>query len=151
MASDMQDRNLNVAEATLTGTLDRCDNKASFLLALTGAAVTVVLSNLPKAIHHTVALSIYISGIGAWATAIIFLLLAVRPHLKNDDGASWPHWSRLSSADIRERMTEDRRSARIRVLSRMAHHKFFFIRWAIDLILTGIGLMIVATLCIAVS
>ncbi|MFI6254311.1 Pycsar system effector family protein [Streptomyces sp. NPDC051016] len=142
--SEEINRRLDVAVETLTDTLGRCDNKASVLLALTGAGLAVVVPAAAGANPPTAALVVGGLGSAGWAAAIVLLLLTVRPHLSNDDGASWPHWSKLRHDEILERMGEDRRAKRVKVLSDMARTKFTYLRWAVDLILTGLAFMITA-------
>ncbi|WP_327349002.1 Pycsar system effector family protein [Streptomyces europaeiscabiei] len=146
VTSDQIDRRLDVAVETLTGTLGRCDNKASVLLALTGAGLAIVVSAAVEADPPTVVLTIGGIGAAAWGMAVVFLLLTVRPHLDNDDSASWPHWSKLDPEEIHSRMGEDRRAARIKVLSDMARVKFTYVRWAVDLMLAGMVFLAAATL-----
>jgi hypothetical protein len=137
---------LDTAEATLTGTLGRCDSKASVLLGLTGAGLAVIISSAPALALPNPAIVIGAFGAATWVAAIVALLLTVRPHLRNNDRASWPYWSRLTPEDIRKQMAEDRRADRIKVLSVMARTKFTCLRFAVDLVLAGIGLLIAAAI-----
>ncbi|MFE8989487.1 Pycsar system effector family protein [Streptomyces collinus] len=142
--SDQIDRRLDIAVEALTGTLGRCDNKASVLLALTGAGLAIVVPAAAETDPPAAVLAVGGLGAATWAAAIVLLLLTVRPHLSNDDGASWPHWAQLSPEEILGRMGSDRRAHRIRVLSGMARTKFTCLRWAVDLILAGLVLLIAA-------
>ncbi|MEV0220302.1 Pycsar system effector family protein [Streptomyces sp. NPDC050704] len=142
--SDQIDRRLDVAVETLTGTLGRCDNKASVLLALTGARLAIVVPASAEADPPAAVLTMGGLGSAAWAAAIVFLLPTIRPHLSNDDCASWPHWSRLNRDEIYGRMGEDRRAGRIKVLSDLARTKFTYVRWAVELMLAGMAFLTAA-------
>ncbi|WP_405542760.1 DUF5706 domain-containing protein [Streptomyces phaeochromogenes] len=142
--SDQIDRRLDVPVETLTGTLGRCDNKASVLLALTGAGLAIVVPAAAEVDPPAIVLTVGGLGAAAWVAAIVFLLLTVRPHLSNDDGASWPHRSKLSRDEIHGRMGEDGRAGRIKVLSDMARTKFTYVRWAVDLMLAGMAFLTAA-------
>ncbi|MEV5902857.1 Pycsar system effector family protein [Streptomyces sp. NPDC052127] len=142
--SDQIDRRLDIAVETLIGTLGRCDNKASVLLALTGAGLAIVVPAAAEADPPASVLTVGGLGVAAWVAAIVCLLLTVRPHLSNDDGASWPHWSKLTRDEIHGRMGEDRRTGRIKVLSDMARTKFTYVRWAVDLMLAGMTFLTAA-------
>jgi hypothetical protein len=143
---DCSDRNLNVAEEILTATLGRCDGKASLLLGMTGAGLALLISGVRGMHLPATAFAIGALGVIAWIGAMILLLISVRPHLMNDDYASWPHWARMSPAEIREAMRRDRRADRIKVLATKARMKFRCIRLGIDLILSGVVLLTIATI-----
>jgi hypothetical protein len=64
----------------------------------------------------------------ALGAATVLLLLVVRPRLRGDDKASFPHWARLDEDEIRSCMNGDTRAARIRVLSILAVRKFTHLR-----------------------
>ncbi|MFF2520349.1 Pycsar system effector family protein [Streptomyces sp. NPDC058086] len=114
------------------------------LLALTGAGLAIVVPAAAETDPPAAVLAVGGLGAAAWVAAIVFLLLTVRPHLSNDDGASWPHWSKLSRDEIYGRMSEDRRAGRIKVLSDMARTKFTYVRWAVDLMLAGMAFLTAA-------
>ncbi|MEU0034670.1 Pycsar system effector family protein [Streptomyces sp. NPDC006333] len=134
------DKNLDAALAAVSGEIARTDGKASLLLAFNGA----VLAGLGAAAGHrlpTPARVVGALGVLALAAAAVLLLLVVRPRLRGDDRASFPHWAGLDVAAIRASMTGDSRAARIRVLSGIAVSKFRHLRHAVDLSLTALALL----------
>ncbi|MEU9647269.1 Pycsar system effector family protein [Streptomyces sp. NPDC048188] len=81
--------------------------------------------------------------------AAVLLLLVVRPRLAGNDHASFPHWARLDDTEILAGMHDDRRAARIRVLSTIAVRKFTHLRRAVDLTLTALLLLALAAASLA--
>ncbi|MEU3341849.1 Pycsar system effector family protein [Streptomyces sp. NPDC006668] len=82
----------------------------------------------------------------ALGAAAVLLLLVVRPRLRGDDRASFPHWARLSEDEIRAGLQGDTRAARLRVLSRIAVGKFTQLRRAVDMSLAALALLLLAAL-----
>ncbi|MCX5096403.1 DUF5706 domain-containing protein [Streptomyces sp. NBC_00365] len=85
----------------------------------------------------------------ALGLAAVLLLLVVRPRLRGDDKASFPHWARLDEDEIRACMDGDIRAARIRVLSALAVQKSTHLRRAVDLSLAALVLLALATVGVA--
>ncbi|GHE64810.1 Pycsar system effector family protein [Streptomyces capitiformicae] len=85
----------------------------------------------------------------ALGAAAVLLLLVVRPRLRGDDKASFPHWARLDEDEIRGCMDGDTRAARIRVLSNLAVPKFTHLRRAVDLSLAALALLALAATGVA--
>ncbi|MGW2524379.1 Pycsar system effector family protein [Streptomyces sp. NPDC001617] len=74
----------------------------------------------------------------------MLLLLVVRPRLRGDDRASFPHWAGLDDDAILACMHGDTRAARIRVLSQIAVAKYRQLRRAVDLSLAALALLLLA-------
>ncbi|MEV7675871.1 Pycsar system effector family protein [Streptomyces sp. NPDC088752] len=142
-ASSSVDKNLDTACATLGSELGRTDSKASLLLAFTGAVLAGLVSVADKDLP-TMTKPFGAAAVLVLAAAAVLLLLVVRPRLRGDDHASFPHWARLDEAEIRAGMTGDQRAARVRALS-----KFRLLRRAVDLTLTALGLLVPAVAALA--
>ncbi|MEU3550665.1 Pycsar system effector family protein [Streptomyces longwoodensis] len=144
------DKNLDAACATVAGEIGRTDGKASLLLAFDGALLAGLASvadkNLPTATKAFGALAVLALG-----TAAALLLLVVRPRLRGDDRASFPHWARLTDDEIRACMDGDNRVAHVRVLSALAVAKFTGLRHAVDLSLTALVLLTLAAAALALA
>ncbi|RDD85060.1 Pycsar system effector family protein [Streptomyces parvulus] len=147
-ATETTDRNLDAACAAVTGEISRTDTKASLLLAFTGALLAGLAStadhDLPTPAKAAGALAVLTLG-----AAAVLLLLVVRPRLGGNDHASFPHWARLDDTEILAGMHDDRRAARIRVLSTIAVRKFTHLRRAVDLTLTALLLLALAAASLA--
>ncbi|MFJ2249219.1 MULTISPECIES: Pycsar system effector family protein [unclassified Streptomyces] len=85
----------------------------------------------------------------ALGVAAVLLLLVVRPRLRADDRASFPHWAKLDEDDIRSCMEGDTRATRIRVLSTLAVRKYVHLRRAVDLSLAALALLALAAASLA--
>ncbi|MFJ6661613.1 Pycsar system effector family protein [Streptomyces sp. NPDC091377] len=136
-------KNLDDACAAVAGEIARTDSKASLLLAFDGAVLaglaTVADKDLPTVTKVLGALALLTLGITA-----VLLLLVVRPRLRGDDRASFPHWARLDEDAIRSSMEGDTRAARVRVLSSLVVGKYLQLRRAVDLSLTALALLALA-------
>ncbi|MEV4741555.1 Pycsar system effector family protein [Streptomyces sp. NPDC049555] len=76
------------------------------------------------------------------AIAIVFLMLAYLPRLR-DDGNSFPHWAELTPEEIREAVREDVRPQQVGILARLAKTKFRRLQAAC--VATGLaGLLLIA-------
>ncbi|MDQ0408862.1 Pycsar system effector family protein [Streptomyces sp. NPDC000349] len=143
-ATEMTDKNLEAACTAVTGEISRTDTKASLLLAFNGAILAGLASvadrGLPTATKAAGTLAVLTLG-----AAAVLLLLVVRPRLGGGDRASFPHWARLDESEILAGMHDDRRPARIRVLSTIAVRKFTHLRRAVDLTLTALLLLALAS------
>ncbi|MFG2234881.1 Pycsar system effector family protein [Streptomyces sp. NPDC048723] len=137
------DKNLDAACASVANEIARTDGKASLLLAFNGAVLAGLASvadkDLPAATKVTGALAVLALGVAA-----VLLLLVVRPRLRADDRASFPHWARLDEDQIRSCMEGDTRATRIRVLSTLAVRKYLHLRRAVDLSLAALVLLALA-------
>ncbi|MEU5443668.1 Pycsar system effector family protein [Streptomyces griseofuscus] len=137
------DKNLDAACASVANEIARTDGKASLLLAFNGAVLAGLASvadkDLPAATKAVGALAALALG-----AAAVLLLLVVRPSLRGDDRASFPHWARLDEGGIRSCMEGDTRATRIRVLSTLALRKYLHLRRAVDLSLAALVLLALA-------
>ncbi|MFJ6669019.1 Pycsar system effector family protein [Streptomyces sp. NPDC091383] len=142
------DQNLDAACASVANEIARTDSKASLLLAFNGAVLAGLASvadkNLPTATKAIGALAVLVLGVAA-----VLLLLVVRPRLRGDDRASFPHWAQLDENQIRSSMEGDTRAARIRVLSVLAVRKYVHLRRAVDLSLAALALLALAVASLA--
>lgn len=142
------DKNLDTACASVVSEIGRTDGKSSLLLAFNGAVLAGLASvadkGLPPATKAFGALAVLALG-----AAAVLLLLVVRPRLRGDDRASFPHWARLDEDEIRSCMDGDTRAARLRVLSVLAVRKFTHLRRAVDLSLAALVLLALAAVGLA--
>ncbi|WP_326658749.1 Pycsar system effector family protein [Streptomyces canus] len=138
-----EDTNLDTAWTEVAAEVARTDGKASLLLVFNGAVLAGLASvadkDLPPVTKAFGALAVFALG-----AAAVLLLLVVRPRLRGDDKASFPHWARLDEDEIRGCMDADTRAARIRVLSTLAVRKFTHLRRAVDLSLAALALLALA-------
>lgn len=137
------DKNLDTACSAVVNEIGRTDGKSSLLLAFNGAVLAGLASvadkDLPLVTKVFGALAVLALG-----TAAVLLLLVIRPRLRGNDRASFPHWARLDEDEIRACMDGDTRAARIRVLSVLAVRKFTHLRRAVDLSLAALALLALA-------
>ncbi|KND39749.1 Pycsar system effector family protein [Streptomyces stelliscabiei] len=142
------DKNLDTACASIVNEIGRTDGKSSLLLAFNGAVLAGLASvadkDLPPVTKVFGALAVLALG-----AAAVLLLLVVRPRLRGDDKASFPHWARLDEDEIRGCMVGDNRAASIRVLSVLAVRKFTLLRRAVDLSLAALALLALAAASLA--
>ncbi|MFI5825080.1 Pycsar system effector family protein [Streptomyces rishiriensis] len=99
--------------SALGSEVGRTDGKASLLLAFNGAVLAGLASvtdNDPPTAARTCG-TLAALALGA---AAVLLLLVVRPRLRGDDRGSFLYWARLTEAQIRDCMSTDTRTARIR-------------------------------------
>ncbi|MEU5445783.1 Pycsar system effector family protein [Streptomyces griseofuscus] len=136
---------LDAASAVVAGEIGRTDGKASLLLAFNGAVLAGLAS---LADRHLPAVTKVFGGLAVLAlgVAAVLLLLVVRPRLRGDDRASFPHWARLEAAEIRACMVQDTRAARVRTLSVLALAKYRQLRHAVDCTLAALAVLAVAAL-----
>ncbi|MFJ6650562.1 Pycsar system effector family protein [Streptomyces sp. NPDC091290] len=134
------DKNLDTACASVVHEIARTDSKASLLLAFDGAVLAGLASlaepGLPTVTKTFGALAVLALGVSS-----VLLLLVVRPRLRGDDKASFPHWARLKEDEIRACMQGDSRPAQIGVLSCLAVRKFTQLRRAVDMSLAALVLL----------
>ncbi|MEU5269714.1 Pycsar system effector family protein [Streptomyces hygroscopicus] len=105
--------------ASVASETGRTDGKASLLLAFNGAVL-------------------------ALGAAAVLLLLVVRPRLRCHDRASFPYWARLDDDETIAGMQGGTRAARIRAMSGIAGGKFRQLRYAVDLSLAALALLLAA-------
>ncbi|OKH91478.1 Pycsar system effector family protein [Streptomyces uncialis] len=139
-----RDTALTAAHAEVRAEIARTDQKVSFLLAFTGAALAglaAITKDLPDS--TTVQL---VGGTGAalLAAAAVQLLLAARPRIPAGRCTGWPAWARLDIPRLHTELALDRRVEDISALSRIALAKYRALRRAIDMVLTAAGLLAVA-------
>ncbi len=135
------DRNLSAAHAEVKAEIARTDTKTALLLAFVGAVLAgtwTVARDLP--------LSVLAAVVGSLALALLvgaagLLLRSVRPNLRGRHG--FPLWATLTADEIGDVVARDL-AADIAGLSRLAVAKFTCLRRAVDLILTGGALLILA-------
>ncbi|SFF97673.1 Pycsar system effector family protein [Streptomyces mirabilis] len=103
-ASDI-DKNLDTACASVVSEVGRTDGKASLLLAFDGA-VLAGLASVPDKDLPPAAKAFGTLAVLALGAAAVLLPLVVRPRLRGDDRASFPHWARLDEDEIRACMDD---------------------------------------------
>jgi len=122
----------------------RTDNKASLLLAFDGAALAGLFSAahtpLPALGKTAGALAIL-----ALTLSAVLLLLVVRPHLRDDDRASFPYWATLTDDDaIRAAVTSGSKESCVRARAAIALRKYTLLQHAVDISLAALALLAIA-------
>ncbi|MGQ4517357.1 Pycsar system effector family protein [Streptomyces sp. DW26H14] len=130
VAGSRAEKNLDDAIAHTAGEISRTDGKASFLMTLDGVLIAAVAA-LGKDIHGA-ALVAAVIGVVSLVAAAVLGLVVVHPRLRapggNHDRASFIYWASASPEDIISGMREDRRIARVQVLSRIALRKMRYLQ-----------------------
>jgi hypothetical protein len=130
--------------------LCRADTKAATLLGLAGTAASVVAALATMGAPHLpmparVALW---SGVVLLAAAVAVLLVAVRPMLpRRGRGVGWTVWADGTSPAGRPNADRQCDQADELVsMSRLAYAKYVLIRWAVNLLLGALIVLIAAVL-----
>ncbi|MZD58078.1 Pycsar system effector family protein [Streptomyces sp. SID5606] len=137
------DRNLIAAHAEVKAEITRTDTKTALLLAFVGALLAgtwTVARDVPLTVPTIVAGG---AGLALLVGAAGLLLRSVRPNLRGRHG--FPLWATLTAEEIGAAVTRDW-AADIAGLSRLAVAKFTCLRRAVDLVLMGGALLILAAL-----
>ncbi|MFJ7180984.1 Pycsar system effector family protein [Streptomyces massasporeus] len=137
------ERSLTAAHAEVKAEIARTDTKTGLLLAFVGAVLAgawTVARDLPL---NLPAYLVGGAGIALLVTAAGLLLRSTRPNLRGRHG--FPLWATLTAEEITAAVATDL-AADIAGLSRLAVAKFTTLRRAVDLTLTGGGLLITAAL-----
>lgn len=131
--------------ATVRGELARAESKASALLGIAGAALTVILA--AQAIHRLPWPALVAGGAAAVVNtaAIALLALILKPNLAGGTGG-WLGYAGLTGEQARARAgvlddTDD--AAQLAVLATLARDKYRRIRAAVVLLLAAVGLVLV--------
>ncbi|MFI1890741.1 Pycsar system effector family protein [Streptomyces jumonjinensis] len=134
-----RDRELDAAVSHTAGEVARTDQKAGLLLTLDGLLVAA-LSFLGADIDG-VSLALALIGAAALVSSVVLALTVIRPQLmdprtrtsdRTSDRTSFVFWAVASDDEITAGLAEDRRLARVRVLSRIALRKMRILRYATD-------------------
>ncbi|NEB14789.1 integral membrane plasmid transfer protein [Streptomyces coelicoflavus] len=137
------DRNLIAAHAEVKAEITRTDTKTALLLAFVGALLAgtwTVARDVPLTVPTIVAGA---AGLALLVGAAGLLLRSVRPNLRGRHG--FPLWATLTAEEIGAAVARDW-AADIAGLSRLAVAKFTCLRRAVDLVLMGGALLILAAL-----
>ncbi|MDC0765677.1 Pycsar system effector family protein [Streptomyces sp. HD] len=139
-------QNLTAAHAEVKAEIARTDTKTGLLLAFVGAVLAgtwTVARDLPLTVAAAVVGGF---GVALLVSAAAVLLRSVRPNLGNRrERFGFPLWATLTPEEITGAVPTDL-AADIAGLSRLAVVKFTCLRHAVDLILTGGALLVLALL-----
>ncbi|MGW5180374.1 Pycsar system effector family protein [Streptomyces sp. NPDC004082] len=138
---------LTAAHAEVKAEIARTDTKTGLLLAFVGAVLAgawTVAKDMPL---NAASLAVGGAGMALLVAAAGLLLRSVRPNIKGRHG--FPLWATLTAEEITAHLSENRLSADIAGLSRLAVAKFTGLRRAVDLTCAGGALLIVAALIVA--
>ncbi|MDX2973819.1 DUF5706 domain-containing protein [Kribbella solani] len=131
-STDRTEQNLDKAISHTESEISRTDGKASALLTLNGLLVAAL--SLVGTDVHGVSLAFAVTGALALVAAVVLTLMVVQPRLKapggNHDRSSFVYWATATPEDIAAGLKEDRRLARVQVLSRIALRKMRGLRHA---------------------
>ncbi|AVI00125.1 integral membrane plasmid transfer protein (plasmid) [Streptomyces sp. WAC00288] len=145
-ASGLLDKNLTEACRDTEVKIARVDTKASFLLAFDGA----ILAGLASLADKPIPLPARIVGAAAalvLGIAAVLLLLAVRPNLggrRRIVREGFPRWAGLEEPELLAALAQDTRAIQARALSLLAVKKFQGLIRAVDTILAGLALLLLA-------
>nr|WSX25633.1 DUF5706 domain-containing protein [Streptomyces tubercidicus] len=141
---DRTEQNLTDGLADVAAEITKADTKAGQVLTLDGLLVAA-LSLMGKGAAGA-ALIAEASGALALTSSVLLALLVIRPRLSpgGKTDRSFVYWATATPEKIAEGLREDRRKARLRVLSRIALRKMRIGRMAGDAAL-------VATVAIAAA
>jgi pycsar effector protein len=142
---DGSQERISAAVTALQGDLARSEGKASLLLALSGAALVALMSTAPALRPALPAAAAGALGAAALLAATVLLLLAVRPNL---GGSGWTRWPALSVEQLRAHLRSGYDPENLRFMAELATRKFRLIRAAVDCMLTGIGLLALASILV---
>lgn len=149
MSTPTAEQNLAALHSEVKAEISRTDNKTALLLAFVGAVLFgawTLARDLPPN------LAVYLTGglgLALQVAAAGLLLRAVRPNLGGSHG--FPLWATLTPQQITATAEARDVAADIAGLSRLAVAKFVCLRRAVDLILTGGALLILAVLIALVA
>lgn len=138
------DANLVAAIDQTLSELGRTDSKAGVLLTLDGLLVAA-LGLLGSVTGVTLAL-VAVSAV-ALVVSVVLALLAIRPRLGSpgvQDRAGFAYWATATQDEIQAGMQEDRRLARVQVLSRVVLWKMTRLRLAGDASLIAVAALAAA-------
>ncbi|MGW1031645.1 Pycsar system effector family protein [Streptomyces antibioticus] len=138
---------LTAAHAEVKAEIARTDTKTGLLLAFVGAVLAAAWTVAKDMPLNTASLAVGGAGMALLVAAAGLLLRSVRPNLRGRHG--FPLWATLTAEEITAHLREDRLSADIAGLSRLAVAKFTGLRRAVDLTCAGGALLIVAALIVA--
>ncbi|MFJ5995998.1 Pycsar system effector family protein [Streptomyces sp. NPDC092370] len=136
-------RSLTAAHAEVKAEITRTDTKTGLLLAFVGAVLAGAWSVARDLPMNLPAYLVGGAGIALLVAAAGMLLRSTRPNLRGRHG--FPLWATLTAEEITDAVATDL-AADIAGLSRLAVAKFTILRRAVDLTLTGGGLLIAAAL-----
>ncbi|GHI91730.1 Pycsar system effector family protein [Streptomyces olivaceus] len=145
--TDQTSRNLDTALAHTVSEITRTDTKASALLTLDGLLVAA-LGLLGTDVHGP-ALAVAVLGGLTLVAAVVLALLVIRPRLGvagTTDRSGFIYWAAATPDTITTEMTEDRRPARLQVLSTLCLRKMRTLRAAGDTSLAAVVLTAAALL-----
>ncbi|MDV9188198.1 DUF5706 domain-containing protein [Streptomyces sp. SR27] len=152
-AVGLLDKNLDDACRDTEAKIARVDNKASFLLAFDGA----ILAGLASLADKPFPLPARIAGCAAALTlvaAAVLLLVAVRPNLggrRRVVREGFPRWAELDEPELLAALAQDTRAMKARALSIIAVRKFQGLIRAVDTILAGLALLLLAAVLAATA
>ncbi|MGA4980198.1 Pycsar system effector family protein [Streptomyces cinereoruber] len=151
--SGLLDKNLTEACRDTEAKIARVDTKASFLLAFDGA----ILAGLASLADKPIPLPARIAGAAAalvLGIAAVLLLLAVRPNLggrRRIVREGFPRWAELEEPELLAALSQDTRAIQARALSLLAVKKFQGLIRAVDTILAGLALLLLAAVLAATA
>ncbi|MFE5513987.1 Pycsar system effector family protein [Streptomyces sp. NPDC056529] len=152
-ASGLLDKNLTEACRDTEAKIARVDTKVSFLLAFDGA----ILAGLASLADKPFPLSARIAGAVAalvLGVAAVLLLLAVRPNLggrRRVIREGFPLWAELEDQELLAALAQDTRTIQTRALSLLAVRKFRGLIRAVDTILAGLALLLLAVILAVIA
>ncbi|MFJ4343200.1 Pycsar system effector family protein [Streptomyces sp. NPDC088915] len=142
------DARLQQARTETVGEITRTDSKAAALLAAFGLPLAVLVAALPgRDLSAGTAVLIGLGALGL-VTAMLVVLLAVRPRLTRGARGSYLHWAACTPEQVRADLSVDRNAEQVVRLSQIAQAKYRALKVAIDI---TAGALVVLLLALAVA
>lgn len=121
--------------------ISKADSKAAALLSAGGILATalglITTGDHPNpAAMATAAVTL--------AASLILSALVIRPRLAGTDRASFLHWATVAPDELAAELAEDRRAAKLVVLSQITARKMTTLRWATDITIAAVIAIAVA-------
>lgn len=146
-STDRTSTNLDSAIAYAAADLTRTDTKAGLLLTLDGLLVAAL--SLTGTDLTGLSLGLGVVGAVALVGSVVLALLVIRPRITGrglQDRASYTYFATADPAAITEALAEDRRTARLQTLSRLALRKMRLLQLAGDTTLVAVVAIAAAAL-----
>ncbi len=136
--------------ARVTSDLTRTDAKAGALLS--GGGILAAAFGLIIASGHAEPISAALAAI-LLAASLIASVLVIRPHIKDDDAASFPYLAKLDPNDHEQfdaAVATDNSRAQLVFLSGLVFRKMTRLRWATDLTVAAVPAILLSAVIAAV-
>ncbi|HEY8979168.1 MAG TPA: Pycsar system effector family protein [Streptomyces sp.] len=144
LPTNAADKALDAALADVRAEIGRAETTAAALLTGLGIPFAVLITTVPdKEIETAAAVLLGLAGTGL-VTAMLVILLVVRPLFSGDPCGTYRLWAESTPLQVREDLTTDRRAELIIGLSRVAKRKHRGLRLSVDITAVSLTEMVIA-------